>query len=562
MASGLHSLLNKLQRAHRAIPAEYKVQPMSGEIFADRDAGFLRIQDFAFTQGFAVVKTHEDNGVRKMVTLECTRYGKKTRNTRGLTEVERKRHATHTQFLECPYKVKLRYRKKTSDWKLNVCNDGYSYELMDDPFQLLEHRARDPDRSAACAEGIALRETYQPYSAARRILGIKGLRLSQKEYYNLVSFNKARTPAQEVQYALKTLESRGFHVRVKEKYLVEQDVRHTQEIQFFFFCNMDQVLFARKFASQFLIITDATFTTNANELPLSVIVCVTNLLRSFPIAYCFIALESTDAFVFINECMRELFFHDSCLGPAVILGDFAAGLTAAMVAKRKVGASEVGMEVAYELAARLDEAGSDLFLQLCSWHAAEAIKKRLIREGYPMDVRKDLVDKIWRWIKSPTILELATNRQNLIDGLRAKDQDYLTSFYQPKEPQFVMAYTRLRPNLGCFSSQRSEGLHPVIKGVCNRHTPIGQSIEKITEQIEELVVSHQHEIERQKGHLPRSIDNSRKAFAEISQVITHEALEKVLREWNIAKRWYEDYLDGLAEAPEGLSCQKGCDQPV
>ena len=111
------------------------------------------------------------------------------------------------------------------------------------------------------------------------------------------------------------------------------------------------MLFARRFASQFLVITDATFTTNANRLPLSVIVCVTNVMKSFPIAYCFVASESSEAFIFINKCMRELFFHDSCRGPAVILGDFAAGLTAAMVAKKKLTINEVGMEVAYELAA-------------------------------------------------------------------------------------------------------------------------------------------------------------------------------------------------------------------
>ena len=107
-----------------------------------------------------------------------------------------------------------------------------------------------------------------------------------------------------------------------------------------------------------------------------------------------------------------------------------------------------------------------------------------------MGVRGELVDKVWSWIKSETMSELATNRRKLLDGLRAKEQDYITSFYQPKEPQFIRAYTRLRPNLGCFSSQRSEGLHPIIKGVCNRHTPIGQSVEKITEQIEELVLTH------------------------------------------------------------------------
>ena len=89
-------------------------------------------------------------------------------------------------------------------------------------------------------------------------------------------------------------------------------------------------------------------------------------MRSFLIAYYFIILESADAFLFMNECMRELFFYDSCLSPAVILGDFAAGLTAAMAVRQKYTISEAGMEVAYQLTIKLNKAGSSLFLQLCN----------------------------------------------------------------------------------------------------------------------------------------------------------------------------------------------------
>lgn len=39
-------------------------------------------------------------------------------------------------------------------------------------------------------------------------------------------------------------------------------------------------------------------------------------------------------------------FHDSCPGPAVILGDFAAGLTAAMLKKKGITVSESGIELA------------------------------------------------------------------------------------------------------------------------------------------------------------------------------------------------------------------------
>ena len=42
----------------------------------------------------------------------------------------------------------------------------------------------------------------------------------------------------------------------------------------------------------------------------------------------------------------------------------------------------------------MDELGTNCFLQLCSWHAAEAIKKKLTREGYPHEKRKELTNLI------------------------------------------------------------------------------------------------------------------------------------------------------------------------
>ena len=94
------------------------------------------------------------------------------------------------------------------------------------------------------------------------------------------------------------------------------------------------------------------------------IVCVINLLRSFLIAYYFIVSESADAFIFMNKYIRELFFYDAYRGPAVILRDFATGLTAAIVVRRQSSLAKIGIEVMYKLAARLDKVGSNLFLQL------------------------------------------------------------------------------------------------------------------------------------------------------------------------------------------------------
>lgn len=57
-----------------------------------------------------------------------------------------------------------------------------------------------------------------------------------------------------------------------------------------------------------------------------------------------------------------------------MLGDFSLGLSAALVRSAGISIVEAGMNQAYELVTHLDALGSDCTLQLCSWHAVEALK--------------------------------------------------------------------------------------------------------------------------------------------------------------------------------------------
>lgn len=67
------------------------------------------------------------------------------------------------------------------------------------------------------------------------------------------------------------------------------------------------------------------------------------------------------------------------------------------------------------MAQAMDSANTDCTLQLCTWHAAEAIKKKLIKVGsYPLEIRKELSNLIWVWIKSSTLQELKKNREALL----------------------------------------------------------------------------------------------------------------------------------------------------
>ena len=147
-------------------------------------------------------------------------------------------------------------------------------------------------------------------------------------------------------------------------------------------------------------------------------------MRTFTVAYCYITSKSAESFLFLFECLKDLIFHDKCPAPGVILGDFAAGLAAAMLKKRSQTLDrDAALNVAWEVAQAMDSVQANCVLQLCTWHAAQAIKKRLIKAGdYPLEIRKELETLIWDWIKSPTIEQLSENRLKLLDKLRQSEK--------------------------------------------------------------------------------------------------------------------------------------------
>lgn len=133
----------------------------------------------------------------------------------------------------------------------------------------------------------------------------------------------------------------------------------------------------RRFGSEAVIQTDATFNTNNLLLPLSVLVMITNTNTTFPVTYCFVASESAETFMFMYDCMRDLFFYDNCPEPAVLLGDFAAGLIASMTKKRqiksilhqrevKIERAKKCMKTAFEVEMKMSKIESDCKLQCCT----------------------------------------------------------------------------------------------------------------------------------------------------------------------------------------------------
>ena len=80
--------------------------------------------------------------------------------------------------------------------------------------------------------------------------------------------------------------------------------------------------------------------------------------------------------------------------------------------------------------------------------------------------------------------------------LLSKEQEYLPINYQPKEHQFIQAYTRSYPNLGVNSTKRSETHQNVIKSLINQKMPLVESVRQIKEQIQEIGVVYDADINK------------------------------------------------------------------
>ena len=420
--------------------------------------------------------------------------------------------------------------------------------------------------NAAIAAALSLRGEVT-YKKASRILKKQGLYLPRKEFYNLErqSEKGELTGTQELTLLLEYLEQDDFRVRILEDYITEEDGKPKDRvIKAIAFANSEMIRLARLFVSGFVYMIDVTFGTNKRRLPLLTCVGIDNTDETFPFLLAYIVSESAETFRFMNNMLTELVFYN-IPSAAVCIGDFAGGLQSAM--------SDLNEQEA--TAAAADGREAELCqLQLCIWHAVEAIRAKLVRTGkYSKQKREELTDLIWKWAQSNTLVALDENRNKLLAKLGDKEQQYLHEYYKPKENQFTKVYAKTYRNLGYNSTQRAEGYHTVLKAVCDRTKPLSSAVRGLRDHCEELARQHDARINRDRAKLPRLFDRS--AFRKVLGRITHFALEAVSREWEAVKEIAEKArrdeeggreafaeLKAEAEGGEGDICVCQCEIKV
>jgi len=101
-----------IAEATKALPPTHLLPPVAGEAFDDKKQAFLRINDWAFTQGFAIVT---ESGPANRVRFECTQHHKKTRNWRKTALEERERVEAKSMAKGCKWAIYISQRKDSGN---------------------------------------------------------------------------------------------------------------------------------------------------------------------------------------------------------------------------------------------------------------------------------------------------------------------------------------------------------------------------------------------------------------------------------------------------------------
>ena len=259
---------------HRDCPPDRCEAP---DPFANPDPALSRLNDWAFWEGFAFVTASKDRK-RGRAIYTCIRHGNETRNTRKREEKDQQRPKTRLKQLGCP--VRIEVIKEERDWYFLVRERSHNHEPHPNPFTYLRiHGDRRPNIEAIRELHQSHRE-HLTYTKAAEIVKAQGfVPLSVKEYGNLKrSSTRGKQLTAEEEYRLieKILEQHDFRMRIRTEYTLNEDgIRQRQILRDLFFCSSDQIKLARRFVSDFVHITDATFRTNKRRFPLSIVTGIT-----------------------------------------------------------------------------------------------------------------------------------------------------------------------------------------------------------------------------------------------------------------------------------------------
>lgn len=528
---------SRLISAVGCMPRAWLLPPQDGEVFDTVEEGEARLLGHSLAAGYQTVRGQGSKKGRK--NIWCIHHGAATRNDRKLSHhVEkdgagtiistRKREDTQTWAKDCKWRGFLtpfteidadgaevnrfawRYGKSQVDEGRPT--DSHQHVQHENPLIFPRHRAMQAEFIEAIPQATAMRAAHLPYRQAERILHGQGLKIDRNWYYNLARRSTMEISTDGLLALVTVLERDSWTYRTFWE-LVKDDhgLVTKQVLKAVFFTNDRLIRQARRFTPDWMIQVDGTFNTNKIRMPLIDCLGVSNTGKSFFFGFAFVTSESSENWGFLLQCLEQTVFAGLPL-PRVVIADQGLGL-------RSVFSS----------------VWPRCILQFCEWHTAENVRRRLANKRYKKEERENLMRLVWAYIQSVSEDTLEANRAAMMAAMKPDERTYIDTHWRPKERQVIRCYTSLNPNLNCFSSQRDEGLHPMVKTVLNHQIRLDEAVRRLDEEMTAALERLQEAEQNDKARNRRVLEAN--TWYLIREVVASWALKTVEVQWTQLSRF-------------------------
>jgi hypothetical protein len=541
---------DRLVDAVGRVPRKWLLPPKDGEVFNTYQEGQQRVLSYSLAAGFQSVGGQGSHALRK--NIWCIHHGEKTRNGRGLSHKvvkdktgeiisSRKREDTHTWAKACKWRMFLvpvpdidNDGNEISRWLLRYgrSQDGYltfnnhSHDFNVNPLIFLRHQTAQPIFQEALPQATAMRAAHLSFRQAERILHGQSLKINRNSYYNLARRSTMDISTEGLLALVTVLERDNWTYRTFWEFIRDDlKVITKQVLKAVFFTNDALIKQARRFCPDWIIQVDGTFNTNKIRMPLIDCLGMNNTGKSFIFAFCFVTSESSENWGFVLECLEQTVFNGLPL-PRVVIADQGLGLRTVF-----------------------QRVWTHCLLQFCEWHAAMNVKKRLAIKRYKKEEREAIMKLVWAYIWSASEQELEMNRAVMMNAMKPSERAYIQAHWQPKERQIIRCYTSLMPNLNCFTTQREEGQHPMVKTVLNHQLRLDEAVQRLSGEMT-LAVERLQEAEHHDQARNRRVLEANSWYL-IREVVASWPLLIIEKEWSQLARFK------AANEPLPTPCQCG-----
>lgn len=175
--------------AKASIPPTHRLAPLQDEVVESREAGYARLQEWAFCNGYALAiessKPSVKGGPITRIVVHCVHHKETTRNSRNIKDEERRRVSRKTQANGCKFAMYISRRKRLDGlWAIGYTHPEHNHDPLPDPFQYDVHRTRKPGYTTALTLAASHLGIIS-YGKSKEILQKEGLHIDRKTFYNL-----------------------------------------------------------------------------------------------------------------------------------------------------------------------------------------------------------------------------------------------------------------------------------------------------------------------------------------------------------------------------------------